>query len=210
VEPGTRLLLGPAYAPVRPEFAALREAALARRGGAVARVLVSLGLTDVGGLTAKVVDRLRPRLAGATLDVVLGADAPSLPALSRIAAHDKRMTLHVDSTDMAGLTARADIAIGAAGSTTWERCTLGLPSALLVLAENQRAAAAAVAEFGAALVVDPAAEDFDTALDRAVVRLMTDAALRARLSAASAAACDGLGALRAADAFLQAISEIRP
>ena len=205
VDGAARLLLGPDFAPVRPEFTALRADALNRRGGPVNRILVALGLTDVGGLTAKVVDRLRPRLGSAGLDVVLGGQASSLKALSRIAAHDPRLTLHVDTTDMAQLTYEADIAIGAAGSTVWERCTLGLASALIVVAENQRAAARALGAREAALVLDAADDNFEHALDRALVRLLADAPLRARLTAASAQLCDGLGAVRVADAFLDLI-----
>lgn len=202
-----QLLLGPRYAPLRPEFAALREAAIARRGGPVQRVLVALGLTDVGGVTAKVVDRLRQRSGQLSFDVVLGGGAPSLKGLTRVAAHDPRITLHVDAQDMAELTLNADVAIGAGGSTTWERCTLGLPSVLVVLAENQRAAAQALAERDAALVVDAADSAFDKAFDRAAVRLLTDSATRARLTAASLELCDGLGAERVAEAFLAVISD---
>src|SRR6185312_1338914 len=85
IDEGARLLLGPHFAPVRPEFAALRDTALAWRGEPVGRVLVSLGLTDVDGVTARIVDRLRPRIGEAGLDVVLGAEATSLPALAKIA-----------------------------------------------------------------------------------------------------------------------------
>ncbi|WP_309644514.1 UDP-2,4-diacetamido-2,4,6-trideoxy-beta-L-altropyranose hydrolase [Phenylobacterium sp.] len=201
-----RLLLGPDYAPVRPEFADLREAALARRGGPVQRVLVALGLTDLGKITSRVVDHLRQRNGQVALDIVLGAGAGSLPGLRKVAAHDPRITLHVDTQDMAALTANADVAIGAAGSTTWERCVLGLPSALLILADNQRPAARALAARDAALVVDAQDADFEAVLDRAIVRLMSDAATRARLSAASAEVCDGLGADRTADAFLKIIA----
>lgn len=207
--PSARLLLGPTYAPVRPEFAALREQALARRGGPVARVLVALGLTDVGGITARVVDRLRQRNGQLAFDVVLGSAAPSLPGLRRIAAHDPRMTLHIDAQDMAELTLNADIAVGAGGSTTWERCTLGLPSLLVVLAENQRPAAQALLEREAVLVMDAQAADFDTAFDRAAMRLLTDPATRARLTAASLDICDGLGADRVAQAFLEVIATPR-
>lgn len=204
-----RLLLGPDYAPVRPEFAALREEALARRGGPVARVLVALGLTDIGNITARVVDHLRQRNGQVALDIVLGSGAGSLPGLRRVAAHDPRITLHVDTQDMAALTAAADVAIGAAGSTTWERCVLGLPSALLILADNQRPAALALAARDAALVVDAQDADFEAVLDRAIVRLMSDGATRARLSAASAEVCDGLGAARAAEAFMEIIATPR-
>jgi UDP-2,4-diacetamido-2,4,6-trideoxy-beta-L-altropyranose hydrolase len=106
---------------------------------------------------------------------------------------------------MARLTAEADIAVGAAGSSIWERCVLGLPSVMLVLAENQRPAAQALANRGAALMVDAAQPDFDAALDKALMRLLTDARLRRDLARASAAICDGQGGPRVAEAFLRLI-----
>jgi UDP-2,4-diacetamido-2,4,6-trideoxy-beta-L-altropyranose hydrolase len=202
---GVRLLLGPQYAPVRPAFAALRDQALSWRGEPVGRVLVSLGLTDVDGITGRVVERLRPKVSEVGIDVVLGAEAPSLASLTKIAKRDTRIVLHVDSPHMARLTAEADIGIGAAGSSTWERCTLGLPTLMVVLAENQRAAAATLTEREAALAVDAGDPDFDAAFDRSLRRLTTDAALRRRLAAASAELCDGQGAPRVAEAFLKMI-----
>ncbi len=203
---GARLLLGPQYAPVRAEFAALRETALSWRGEPVRRILVSLGLTDVDAITGRVVERLRPRVSDVGIDVVLGAEAPSLPSLAKIAKRDTRIQLHIDSPHMARLTAEADIAIGAAGSSTWERCTLGLPTLMLVLADNQRAAARTLAERNAAIVLDPAASNFESAFDRALMRLTTDAALRRQLAAASAELCDGQGAPRVAETFLKLIA----
>jgi UDP-2,4-diacetamido-2,4,6-trideoxy-beta-L-altropyranose hydrolase len=201
-----RLLLGPDYAPVRPEFAALRERALSWRGEPVGRVLVSLGLTDLDGITGRVVERIRPRMNEAGIDIVLGADAPSLATLTKIARRDQRLALHVDTPHMARLAAEADIAIGAPGSSTWERCTLGLPTLMVLLAANQRPAAETLAERGAALLVDPEAPDFDAVLDKALMRLLTDAKLRRDLAERSAAICDGLGAGRVADVFLRMIA----
>lgn len=206
VEEGSRLLLGPHFAPVRPEFAALRETALAWRGEPVGRVLVSLGLTDVDGITGRIVDKLRPKIGDAGLDVVLGAEAPSLPSLAKIARRDTRIALHVDSPHMARLTAEADVAVGGAGSSTWERCTLGLPTLMLVLAENQRPSAQALAERGAALVADAEANDFETIFDRALMRLMTDASVRKQLATASAELCDGQGGPRVAEALLKLVA----
>ena len=206
IDEQARLLLGPHYAPVRPEFAALRETALAWRGEPVGRVLVSLGLTDLDGVTGRVVERLRPKVSDVGIDIVLGAEAPSLASLVKIARRDTRIVLHVDSPHMARLTAEADLAIGAAGSSTWERCTLGLPTLMLVLAENQRAAARALAEREAALVVEADAANFEALFDRALTRLTTDAALRRRLATASAELCDGQGAPRVAEAFLKLIA----
>lgn len=39
---------------------------------------------------------------------------------------------------MAELMANSDVAIGAAGATTWERCCLGVPSLIILLADNQK------------------------------------------------------------------------
>jgi UDP-2,4-diacetamido-2,4,6-trideoxy-beta-L-altropyranose hydrolase len=207
---GARLLLGPAYAQVRPEFSELREQALAWRGEPVQRILVSMGLTDLGGITSRVVERLRPKVGEIGLDVVLGAGAPSLAGLTKVARRDARLTLHVDTPHMARLMAEADIAVGAAGSSAWERCVLGLPTAMVVLAPNQKAAAAGLAAQGAALVVVADAPDFDAKLDRAVMRLMKDDDLRRSVALASSQVCDGQGAGRTAEAFLQVIAAKTP
>jgi len=206
VPEAVRLLLGPGFAAVRPEFAALREPALAWRGEPVQRILIAMGLTDVGGITARVAELVRLRAQDAGLDIVLGAAAPSLPGLSKVARRDGRLMLHVDTPHMARLTAEADIGVGAPGSSTWERCVLGLPSVLVVLAENQRPAARAMAERGAALVVDIADPDFGTGFDRALWRLLRDAELRRDLARKSAEICDGLGAGRTAETFLALIA----
>ena len=201
-----RLLLGPAFAAVRPEFAALRGPALAWRGEPVQRVLIAMGLTDVGGVTARIVERVRPRLNDTGIDIVLGAASESLAGLAKVARRDPRLMLHVDTPHMARLTAEADIGIGAPGSSTWERCVLGLPSVLVVLADNQRPAARALADRGAALVVDIAQADFDVAFDRALLKLLRDAGARRDLAARSAEICDGLGAGRTAEAFLRIVA----
>lgn len=198
-----RFLLGPNHAPVRPAFVALREAALARRAkrGPVGRILVSLGMTDVGGITGRVVALLAPMLGDITLDLVVGSAAPSLSALRSLAAEDPRLVLHVDAQDMPHRVLEADLAIGAGGSTTWERCVLALPALTLILADNQIAAAHALEAAGVTPCLDLNAADFETAFVALAQSLITDADRRAALSASSATVCDGRGADRVAEAF---------
>lgn len=204
-----KLLLGPAYAPVRPAFPALREAALARRAERppVHRILVSLGLTDVGGVTSRVVSLLRPIIGEAKLDIVLGGGAPSLPDLWAVAADDPRLELHIDTQHMPELVFDADLAIGAGGSTTWERCVLGLPALTLILADNQVASARALEAAGASPCLAVDTPDFEAAFIREVQSLLASADQRAALSTASAAVCDGQGADRVAEAFLAVLQE---
>ena len=201
---GAPILVGPGYALVRPEFAVRREAAVTRRreGGHLRHLLVSLGLTDVEGITARVVKAARPVVPDLLLEVVLSGAAPSLPALCGAAKSDAHLRLHVDSHAMAELTAVADLAIGAGGSSVWERATLGLPTLTLILADNQRPMAQTMAAAGLTLAVDAAEPDFETRLTHGLETLIRDAALRRSISESSAALCDGLGAERVAQAML--------
>ncbi|WP_204318388.1 hypothetical protein, partial [Klebsiella aerogenes] len=90
----------------------------------VSTVLVSLGLTDLGGVSGRVARTLAPLLGPARMVVALGGGAPSLAALEAMAAADARLDLRVDAPDMAALCAEADIAVGAGGGSAWERATL--------------------------------------------------------------------------------------
>lgn len=196
------VLAGPAYALVRPAYAEARPAALARRKAAdePRRVLLSLGLTDLRGVTGVVLHILGSALDGLTIDVALGSGAPSLSWLKHRAQEDPLFNLHVDSLDMPRLMAEADIGIGAGGSSVWERACLGLPSLNLVLADNQRPMADELGRRGAALTVETRDRAFAERLLAAFGRLRDEPGLRASLSETSAGLCDGLGAARVAAA----------
>lgn len=201
VPDGARVLAGADYALLRPDFARLRAGSLVRRAGAqaVERVLVSLGLTDPDALAARVVARVRRALPAVTVEAIVGAGAPSRPLLEARARDDARLALGIDVADMAARLARADLAIGAPGGSALERCVLGVPSVLLVLADNQVPAAATLARIGAARL----AADADAALDVAVRALAEDPAARIDTSRRAAAACDGLGAARVAETLVR-------
>lgn len=205
VRSGAEILTGPRNAPLRPEFAALRDQALARRatGGPARRILVAMGLTDLDAISLEVVRTLLPLRDGLQILIATGARAPSLSALIELARAEPRIEVHVDAPDMASLSASCDLCVGAPGSSAWERCVLGLPSVLVVLAQNQAQAGQNLEEMGAALVM-PRLQGaaFAQRLGGLVERLLDDEALRRRLSATSAALCDGRGAERLAERLL--------
>jgi UDP-2,4-diacetamido-2,4,6-trideoxy-beta-L-altropyranose hydrolase len=194
------LLCGPAFAALRPDFLARRPVALARRPGRIDRVLVSIGGSDAGGASALAAEAVRRALPDAHLDIVAGGAAPGLPGIRRAVAAVGG-TLHVDTDAMADLMAAADLAIGAPGSSSWERCTLGLPALLFTVAANQRANAAALAAAGAADNLGPPAA---WSVERLAARIAVLAGDPHRLRAmgrAAAALTDGNGALRIAMAL---------
>jgi len=197
--------LGPSHALVRPEFAAARQRAMSRRAKhePARRAVVALGLTDVGAVTERVVRALAPILGETRLDIVLGEDAPSLPALTAMADADRRLRLWVDNAEMASLMADADIAIGAGGSSVWERAAVGLPTATVILADNQRAMIEHMADAGFTRALDAGAADFEDALRAAWTRLAGDPPLRWRLAERACELCDGHGADRVAQAVLE-------
>lgn len=192
---GATVLCGPDYALLRPEFMALRQASLDRRRSqpAVGRILVALGMTDVGSVTREVVGVLLDAAVDAHLDVAVGQGAPSLEALKRMAPASGRVTLHVATPRMAELMAQADLAIGAAGTSSWERCCLGLPTLMLTLADNQRLVAEQLAVAGACRRVR---RDQVALLPAMIEDLGRDPGALARMIECAAAVCDGGGVPR--------------
>jgi UDP-2,4-diacetamido-2,4,6-trideoxy-beta-L-altropyranose hydrolase len=151
--PHCHLLCGPSYALLRQEFASLRPYSLSRREQPeVQELFVNMGGTDKDNVTGQVLNALRkcellPEQCKIT--VVMGTTAPWLEDIRKIATKMHRPTrVLVGVNNMAKLMSDSDLAIGAAGATTWERCCLGLPTAIMVLAENQLLAAGLLEKAG--------------------------------------------------------------
>jgi UDP-2,4-diacetamido-2,4,6-trideoxy-beta-L-altropyranose hydrolase len=199
VPPDCEIVAGPSYALLRPEFAEARPLSLGRRRQpTLGQVLVSLGGVDKDNVSGQVLAALESSLlpSACRLKVVLGPGAPWLDSVRRQAAGMHRSTeVLSDVQDMAALMAESDLAVGAAGSTSWERCALGLPALLTVLAGNQRGIARALEQCGAART-----------FEMGRLRVALDALLAAGnlqqvlslMSAAAAQVTDGAGTGRVA------------
>jgi RimJ/RimL family protein N-acetyltransferase len=96
---------------------------------------------------------------------------------------------------MAELMAEADMAIGAGGSTVWERCCVGVPSLSLSMAENQRRQVADAAAAGLLYTPDPNKNLVDL-IERHARALMENGVMREALSRCGMKTVDGLGVLR--------------
>jgi UDP-2,4-diacetamido-2,4,6-trideoxy-beta-L-altropyranose hydrolase len=153
VPAGCTILAGPRYALLRPEFSALRPYSLQRREmPGMRHLLITMGGVDRDNATGKVLEALRGcALPGdCRITVVMGPHAPWLGQVrEQVATMPWTTEVLVNVRTMERLMAESDLAIGAAGSTSWERCALGLPTILMVLADNQRDIARALRDEGA-------------------------------------------------------------
>jgi UDP-2,4-diacetamido-2,4,6-trideoxy-beta-L-altropyranose hydrolase len=147
---GTDLLLGPRYSLLREEFKFLR-AQVTPRSGRVNRILVLYGGVDAINLTGLTTNALvAAAISGIEIDVVIGAQHPARLRIIE-ACRKAGFSLHEQSDKIAQLMAMADFSFGAGGSTCWERCCMGLPAALLKVAENQSSNIRALKDLGACL-----------------------------------------------------------
>ncbi len=190
----TEVIVGPHYALLRPEFSDLRLHSLARRAEpTLKRLLVNLGGVDRDNVTLKVLNALQLCKLPTEIEikVILGTTSPGLRDIEEFAAKMPRSTQVLAGTDkMAQVMAESDLAIGAAGVTAWERCALGLPSIIIILAENQKNGGQALCDSGASLTLtgpEQIAQLLDDILNDArinVLKLMGNAAAKI---------CDGKG-----------------
>ncbi len=138
IAPDAKLLLGPKFALLRREFAECRKT-LSPKNGNLNRILVFFGTVDKSNQTAKTLDALRLlNLPNLQIDVVVGTTNPHRDIIQTQCATSSNVQFHCPTKNMVELMTRADLAIGAAGTTSWERCCLGLPAVVIQLAENQK------------------------------------------------------------------------
>ncbi len=191
-----QVLTGPHYALLRPEFAALRTYSLQRRQAqpALRQLLITMGGVDQSNATGQVLQALKTCAlpADCRITVIMGLTAPWLQNVRELAAQMPWPTeVVVNVNDMARRMADSDLAIGAAGSTSWERCCLGLPTLMVVLAENQQPSAQAIEAAHAASLIG-AVSDIATQLPLAVAELI-ESERHSHMSLAASAVTDGRG-----------------
>ena len=191
-----RLLCGSRYTLLRPEFAALRHYSLQRRvRPALRELLISMGGVDKDNATGQVLQALRtcPLPADCRITVVMGTTAPWLDEVRAQAQGMPWPTrVLVGVSDMAQLMADSDLAIGAAGMTSWERCCLGLPTIMLVLADNQRNVANGLEPSGGIKLIN-LDQNATTQLRESILPLIDDPVQLRNISNCAASVVDGLG-----------------
>lgn len=199
-----QLLLGTKYALLRPEFNLANTlqydhlAVVEKRTQRLSsikdqrRLLIMFGGTDADNLTLQTLKLLTDSQNNQHIDIILGPSAKHIASVSRYCQSSEKLTLHIAPKNIAELMLNADFAIGAAGTTSWERCALGLPSFVVIQAKNQVEIARALSNTGA---IESYQVDQLTFMVTQQLAQLTDDKL-IKMSKACIKVCDGLGTNR--------------
>lgn len=137
----TQFFLGPDYALLKRDFLAFRKVSIERRSKntEIIKVLVFFGGGDVGSDCIKLAKSLTSKeLDQYEFTFILNEAHSTYPELLLWSnRHSKSVKLFSFVKNMAELMSEHDFFIGAGGSTSWERICLGIPSAIIAVAENQ-------------------------------------------------------------------------
>jgi UDP-2,4-diacetamido-2,4,6-trideoxy-beta-L-altropyranose hydrolase len=188
-----KLLGGPRFALLGPRFADAQRYEFSER---VRSVGIFMGGVDGGGFSAIVLAALRDVGFDGSVEIVATSANPHLASLRETIAADPHATLSLDLPDLAEFFARHDIQVGAGGGASWERCCIGVPTLLVIVAENQRAVAPQLAAEGIVALADQPDRATITA---ALADLLENPDKRRELALRSRELVDGRGATRVAE-----------
>jgi len=201
-----RQLIGPRYALLRPEFS---QAAALPKPNEKTRLNIFFGSTDPKGMTIVALAGIRA-IDDLAVDVVIGADNPHQQAIATACLDRKGTRLHVQPSNIAWLFSQADLALGAGGTASWERCCVGLPTLIVSVARNQRSGTEALARSGAAIDLGDMEAISPVIIEVATRALLADPARMAAMRTAAQALVDGHGAERVAIYMLRDALQLRP
>ena len=131
-----KILVGPKYALLRSEFLRVKENAKCRK--TLENILISFGGSDPTNETSKVLTAIKKlQVKNIKIRVVVRSRNQHMNEIKKLCSSINNCTLYCDTDNMEKLMISSDLAIGAGGTTTWERCCLGLPSIVSIIADNQ-------------------------------------------------------------------------
>jgi len=194
-----QLLLGQPFMLLREEFSQLREQAILYRQETTQQktphILVTMGGGDPENLSQLAIDALSKihHITPLTATVVLSSASCFIDNIILAAEVLSWLSVEVDCQYMAKLMIKADIAIGASGSTAWERCCLGLPSITLISADNQNAIADSLSAQNAVINLGWHENVSSTLLSSAVEKLIDNKHLYQQMVEQCFTSCDGKG-----------------
>ncbi len=198
--PECQYLLASDYCLLREEFSNLTEQTRLKRDKTteISNILLNFGATDHKQLSVKTVNILQQNKFSGKVNILISSTCKWLEELKTACEKSNKISLHIDAKNVAQLMLNADLAIGSVGTSSWERCCLGLPTIGVVVANNQMNIASQLDQLG---VMDLTTID---ELNGLLVGYLTNFNLKKwqQMSHKAFLVCDGLGAQRVKNAVL--------
>jgi UDP-2,4-diacetamido-2,4,6-trideoxy-beta-L-altropyranose hydrolase len=187
------MLLGPRYALLREEFKVSTPIKINNINPY--SILISLGALDSNNLTLSLLKHLQCRLSQGDLiiNVVLSSNAPHLSSVAQYCSSQESIKLHTDPKSISTLMQENDLCIGAAGTTSWERASVGLPSLLFQIAQNQAGIIQALEQEGCCINLGEFSPKGLERLDQIFDELLQDTHRRSLMQQNGRRVCDGHG-----------------
>lgn len=206
-----QLLLGAEYALIRESFKEKREEALKRRGviQKVNRILINLGMSENSETLYKIIKGVCQSNLDAEIRLIMSHNTVNADRIIReFEIHNMRYKVLHYVKDMATEMTLADLAIGGVGVSSWERCCLGLPAIVTVLADNQADICAALSSAGAIHNLGVASLISTDDMEITCRKITQDLSTYASMSSSAANICDGRGSDRCIQAIENLISPL--
>ena len=134
-----KMLLGPEHALLREEFYEAKKH-LRKRDGNIKNILVFYGGSDLTNETEKAIKalvQLHDEGYNFTADVITGVSNSRREKIKNLCSKYQFLRYYCQISNMAEFMNKADLMLGAGGSTTWERLYMELPALVTAVAENQ-------------------------------------------------------------------------
>jgi len=165
-----RVLTGPRFALIRPEFSAHSRESMprARRSG-IHNLFVSMGGTDARGLLVPVLRALAGLKADGrpVVHVMISTLSRTVDQLSEVVEEvPYECVVHRDLRDPVGVMAGCDAAVTAGGMTSFELVTLGVPVVIVPSTQLEAGVARVLAQQADAHVIDTDAPNWERELLR--------------------------------------------
>jgi UDP-2,4-diacetamido-2,4,6-trideoxy-beta-L-altropyranose hydrolase len=196
------LLLGPVYAPLRPQFGEVYE----KKCTIPTNVLVCAGGGDVTDILFDILSGIEnePALKKADFHVVVGSMSDDEKDLMRLAFCSDNIFIHRNVTEMAKLMSECDMAVSAGGTMLTELCCMKVPTIEFAIADNQLKNAAYYGEHGIMIAAGDIRQKRQAVVNRIVynlAELISDKKKLAEMRKKMEGICDGFGAKRIAEAL---------
>ena len=189
-------LLGPSFALLSKDYKIARKQNKAHNGK-INRILIFMGSVDSGGQTVKALMALcLEELKYISIDIVIGNSNKDINKIINIASSRKKTVIHKSLPSLSKLMLKADLMLCTGGSTTWERCCLGLPAIIVIAARNQSKFTKLLAKDGVQLLLGNSKEINDQDWFLMIHKLIKDKAMVKEMSILSSRIVDGMGVNR--------------